>query len=335
MTNEWTLSTNPCSSKEKLIVGVSGGSDSLGLLLLLMEKFPNAPKRVLVGHVNYGLRGRESLKDEGLVRQFCETNGLSFRILRIKNFKGRVQRENRSLQDLAREIRYSFFQKLTQKEKAWGVAVAHHREDQAETVLDRLLRGAGPRGLTGLRAVQIFKFSGKSQSLKVWRPLLGYGKKQIQDFLVSRQIPWREDRTNQKNDYRRNQIRNQVLPFLKKWNPRIDEVLARVGEISAAEDFFLEEASKTLEKKLKSRTAKKTFSWSVSEFEKIPLALQRRWARHAAEKLTDKARGLSFDRIEEMIRLWKGFEKGPRDLGFGLKAGRNQTQAFLRLDKIK
>lgn len=329
MTPHWTLPPTPFSPKARLIVAVSGGSDSLGLLYLLRQEIPDAPERFIVAHVNYGMRGMASDGDEQMVRRICHEQKFLLRALRVSKFKERVRKEKRSPQDLAREIRYSFFQRLAKKERAWGVVVAHHQEDQAETVLDRLLRGTGVKGLSGLRPVQTLTFVRGHLPLRIWRPLLQLSKTQIQDYLRSRDIPWREDRTNKKGKYRRNQIRQEVLPFLSRWNPRLTEVLSRLGEISAVEDAFLEDLVASVGKRIQGRWAKNSFYCRSSGFKKIPLALKRRWVRFVAVKLTDQARGLSFERIDEAIRLWEGTEKGPRDLGFGLSAGRSQNTAFL------
>jgi tRNA(Ile)-lysidine synthase len=331
MKNQLTLPSIPFSSRAKLIVGVSGGSDSLGLLRLLLEKLPLASQRLVVAHVNYGLRGRDSHQDEEKVRSFCRQWGLAFKCFRPSDFKKKSKTKKMSVQDFARDIRYSFFLRLVQREKAWGVAVAHHQEDQAETILDRLLRGAGPRGLSGLRPLQTLNLGKNSTRLKIWRPLLFRSKEQIQFYLKSMGVPWREDRSNRGNEYRRNQIRNQIFPFLSQWNPKLTEVLARMGEVTSEEDRFLEELLHSTGKGLSDRWGRRLYSCPSKKFQKMPLALQRRWVRYVAEELTKTARGLSFDRIEEIIRLWDGKEVGPRDLGFGLVGGRNRNQAFLLL----
>jgi tRNA(Ile)-lysidine synthase len=330
MATEWTFPPKPFSDKKKLIVGVSGGADSLGLLLLLLEELHLPPRNLVVAHVNYGLRGRDSDLDEALARRICHERNVPFEFLKVSRFRQKVKKKKQSPQDLAREIRYSFFQKLAKKHHAWGVAVAHHLEDQAETVLDRLLRGAGARGLSGLRPVQLLSLGGKGTPLKVWRPLLHYLPEKIRNYLKGRNIVWREDRSNQQSQYRRNQIRNQILPFLSKWNPKLSEILGHVGEVTAAEDLVMDGLIKPLEKKLKSRRSQRSYFCDAARFRSIPVALQRRWIRHAAEKLTAKARGLSFERIEEVIRLWEAREPGPRDVGFGLAAGRTSKEAFLR-----
>jgi tRNA(Ile)-lysidine synthase len=255
---------------------------------------------------------------------------LPFRCLKVRNIKERAKKKKKSLQDMAREVRYYFFQKLVHREKAWGAAVAHHRDDQAETVMDRLLRGAGARGLSGLRSLQAMNFSGKLKPLRVWRPLLPYSKEEIQGYLKKNGIRWREDGTNAESLYRRNQIRREIIPFLSRWNPNLIQTLARIAEVNLAEDQYLESLLVLLERRVRSLWAHESYSCDAGIFRKTALALQRRWVRHVCEKLEPGARGLSFDRIEEIIRLWEGREKGPRDLGFGLVAGRTGNRAFSR-----
>ena len=320
----------PFSSKDRLILGVSGGSDSLGLLYLLLERLPRATRRLVVAHVNYGLRGRASDKDEAFLRAICKKEGLAFRALKVKGFLTKARIQKRSPQDLAREIRYAFFQKLAQDHRAWGVAVGHHLEDQGETILDRLLRGSGSRGLSGLRTIQVLRFLPGQMGLRVWRPLLSFSKGQIQDLLRQKGVAWREDRSNRQAKYRRNQIRQEVLPFLMRWNPGLPKALGKMAEVTAAEDAFLESLLAPLGRKVGSRWARSGYSCRAKDFEKLPTALKRRWVRAVAERLSGEARGLSFDRIEEVLRLWEGREKGPRDLGFGLLAGRDRGQAYLR-----
>lgn len=328
MTTALRLSPRPFPKNKNLIVGVSGGADSIGLLHLLLDTISNPKTKLLVAHVNYALRGEDSLSDEKWVRRLCRDWDIPIRVFRVRRFVESARKKKRSIQDFAREIRFSFFEQLARKSKAWGVALGHQKEDQAETLLDRLLRGTGSRGLSGLRPVQrIVVQNGKP--LNIWRPILAYDKKQITDYLRARDISWREDKTNQGRKYRRNQIRHQLLPFLARWNPKISDILAKVGEITAAEDEFLDQLVGKLEGKIGSRWRKNSYTCDARLFLRMSLALQRRWIRKVSERLSTDARGLAFDRIEDILRLWAGVEKGPRDIGFGLKAGRDGNNSFL------
>jgi len=315
------------SSRARLVVGVSGGCDSLALLQILVQN--TDPKKMIAAHVNYGLRGKESRADEAFVRKICAQRGVVLRVLRVRGLEKKIKKEKSNLQEEARKIRYSFFSRLVQKEKSWGAAVAHHLEDQAETVMDRFLRGTGAKGLSGLRRTQMLHFS-PYKPLKVWRPLLGYTKDELKSYLRSQNIVWREDRSNQKMDYRRNQIRHLVLPFLTRWNSNLIQSLSRMGEVAAEENRFLEEWAKESGVRLQGKWSKKSYVCSQKKFRTADLVLQRRWARQVAERLNPDARGLSFDRVELILRLWNGDEKGPRDVGYGLPAGLVESDLYLK-----
>jgi tRNA(Ile)-lysidine synthase len=330
MTNLLFSFSNSISSRSRLIVGVSGGCDSIALLRLLVEYWPDPSRKLIAAHVNYGLRGKQSQSDEKLVRKLCSQWKVPLQVFHIRDFKKKLKISKKSLQERARELRYGFFQTLAHKEKAWGVAIAHHLEDQTETILDRFLRGSGAKGLSGLREVQILRFSRSRPAIKVWRPLLRKTKEDLKDYLRSQNITWREDLSNQTLDYRRNQIRHEVLPYLTQWNSNLIEGLARMGEVMSVEDQLVDQVLEIAKKKLKDRWKRKAYFCPMSAFQKMHLALQRRWVRQVAEKLNQNARGISFDRVDEILRLWSGLEKGPRDIGYGLSAGTEGSWVYLK-----
>ena len=323
--------TEPFSASSKLVVGVSGGLDSVALLSLLLEQRSQSRPGLVVAHVNYGLRGKHSISDEKLVKELSLGWGLPCRVLRVKAPK----KSGQSLQEWAREIRYRFFASVVQRESAWGVAVAHHLEDQAETILDRLLRGAGPRGLSGLRSVQELSLLPRPRpSLKIWRPLLFYSKEELREYLLGKKIPWREDASNKKLLYRRNQIRHQIIPFLSKWNSGLTRKLAQTGEILESEDAWLENWVESLSRQLGEKKTGPRYALSLEKFQKLSLPIQRRVIRRGAEILEPLARGLSFDRLEEALEVWRLKRKGPRDLGFGLSVGVKDQELFIRKSGI-
>lgn len=252
------------------------------------------------------------------MKELAKKWGLSCRVLKVKGKK----KSGRSLQDWAREVRFGFFASLAKRERAWGVAVAHHMEDQAETVLDRLLRGAGPRGLSGLRSVQELAVGALQGSLlKVWRPLLSFSKDELRGHLQEKNIPWREDASNGKLFYRRNQIRHEIIPFLSKWNRDLIRKLAQAGEILASEDAWLEDWVEGLNYKLGGKITRHRVSFPRKKFLNLAVPLKRRLIRWAAQQLEPRARSLAFERVEEVMEVWSLQRQGPRDLGLGLSAG--------------
>lgn len=317
----------PSPRKGRWVVAVSGGADSTALLCLLAEHPLWGPTRLIAAHVNYGLRGEASDGDEAFVRALCAQRRIPLKVLKVRRIPPSLQ----SIQDWARRLRYAFFDRVVRKNRAVGVVVAHHLDDQAETVLDRMLRGSGLRGLGALRPSTALPV-GKGRLL-LWRPLLSLRRKDLETYLRETGQTWRTDASNQKGLYRRNRLRHDVLPCLKAFNPRLEEALAHLAETSSAEDAFLDSlASRTLPA-LGTRKKIGRVDWKASKFSRLDVALQRRVLRLLAEGLNPDARGLTFDRLEDARLVFLGVLKGPRDLGAGLSACRIGSWAGFRCFK--
>ena len=209
----------------KIVVGVSGGPDSVCLLDVLHKLKKKYDLEIIIAHVNYGLRGKDSEKDEALVKKIAEKYSLPIEILKVRKVGKSEKSESRKRS--LRKIRYDFFEKLRKKYKASSIAVGHNLNDQAETVLMRIIRG------TGLRGIGAIKFKNNN----IIRPLLNIPRKEIVAYLRKNKITYRIDKTNLGTDFTRNKIRNKLLPYLeKKFNPNIQETLYKFSE-SAAEDY--------------------------------------------------------------------------------------------------
>lgn len=187
----------------RIVVGASAGLDSTVLLRLLH----GAGFSVTVCHVNYGLRGAESDGDEAFVRALAEELGLPVRVRRVE------LPEEGNRQEAARDERYAFFRETAEAEGAETVAVAHHQNDQAETVLLNLFRGTGPHGLAGMPASRPLA---QDSPIQLIRPLLGWSRADIEALAKERGWTWREDASNASDTYRRNWLRNQVLPLIEE-----------------------------------------------------------------------------------------------------------------------
>lgn len=195
----------------KVIVALSGGADSVALLHILLSLHYEC----VAAHCNFHLRGEESERDEQFVRSLCG----EWRVpLHVRQFDTEAYaRANRlSIEMAARDLRYAWFRELAAREQAQAVAVAHHADDQAETVLMNLVRGAGLRGMCGMPV----------RNGVVVRPLLCCTRKGIEDYLRTKQIPFVTDSTNTQTDYKRNKFRHIVLPMLEQINPGIRQTLA-------------------------------------------------------------------------------------------------------------
>ena len=217
--------------KARVLVALSGGSDSVALLLLLRE-LEQAGELTVVGvaHLNHGLRP-EAEGDEQFCRALAEEIGIPFRS-DLANVRARAEASGTSIEDAGRQARYEFFHCVADELKADTIATGHTKDDQAETFLLRLLRGAGPRGLGG-----IYPRVGR-----VVRPLLEISRDELRAYLASLDQPFREDATNADVSIPRNRVRHELLPLLRdRFSPSIQDVLAREAWIARQDEDRLEQ----------------------------------------------------------------------------------------------
>ena len=210
----------------------SGGADSVALVRLLYELKDKLGLRLLVAHVNHQLRGEDSDADEAFVRRLAERLELEF-VVRREDVAERAKKKKTNLEEAGRQARLEFFASLVAGGKADAVAVAHTLDDQAETVLARLVRGAGTRGLAGIYPV-VEPLPGAKKGRLV-RPLLGVRRVELRDWLDQLQQPWREDATNRDPARLRSRIRLEVLPQL---NAAALEHLGRLADHAREEETF-------------------------------------------------------------------------------------------------
>ena len=212
----------------RLIVGVSGGPDSVCLLHILARSRDKLGIYLHAAHLNHGLRGAESDADSAYVQELC--GGLNVPVTAGKVDMIPLRRKHSPLEETAREARYSFFASLAGDIDARAVAIGHTADDHLETVLLHLLRGAGTRGLAGLEPV-VVRRSGNS-SLSVVRPLLEARRSETEEYCRRFDLRPRRDTTNQSLNLLRNRIRLELLPLLRQYNAGFDAVLGRASRIA-------------------------------------------------------------------------------------------------------
>jgi tRNA(Ile)-lysidine synthase len=217
-----------------VIVAVSGGADSVALLDILAS-LPELQLKLIVAHLNHSLRGAESDGDEAFVRELAAHYGLPCEVGRADVRE--LSRLNKvSLEEAGREARYAFLYEVAARHRAHAIALAHHADDQAETVLMRLLRGAGASGLTGIAP--------KTGNGLV-RPLLGITRGEIEAYLQARSLAYRTDSSNTDTSFLRNRVRHELLPYLATFNPAIRDRLVVTAEALAADEVLLEDITDT------------------------------------------------------------------------------------------
>lgn len=203
------------TDKAKVIIGVSGGADSMALLDILHHLGYDC----IIAHCNFHLRGQESYRDEYFVEKVASKYNLKY-VSANFDTKKYIEEESISLEMAARELRYAWFEKIRKEYKADKIAVAHHQDDSVETVLINLIRGTGIRGLSGIPPI----------NGKVIRPLLSIFREDILEYLKTKHIGFVEDSTNKEDIYTRNKIRLNVIPLLKSINPSVVQAIQRTSE---------------------------------------------------------------------------------------------------------
>lgn len=201
---------------DTLIIGVSGGPDSMCLLDVMTRIAHKEDLTLIVAHVNYRLRGADADADEVLVAETAHHHGLHYHVLHP------TKTTRHPSENTLRTTRYTFFEKLRMRYDASAILVAHTQNDQAETILLHLLRGAGPNGLRGMSM---------TSPSHIARPLLDVTRDTVHDYITARRIPFRIDSTNTNPAYTRNHIRHRLIPYLARhYNPNIIATLARTAQ---------------------------------------------------------------------------------------------------------
>ena len=213
----------------RVLVALSGGADSIAMLHLLRELETTGVLTIAgVAHFNHRLRGAAADADERFCRDLAASLDLPIEA-DSTDVRGLAAAEGRSLEDAARTARYAFLEAAADRLEAEAIAVGHSVEDQAETFLLRLLRGAGPRGLAGIRP----------RTGRVVRPLIEISRQELRDYVQERQLAFREDESNADLSIARNAVRHRLLPLLQAFSPSVADVLAREADIAREDEDFL------------------------------------------------------------------------------------------------
>jgi tRNA(Ile)-lysidine synthase len=289
---------------DRVLVGLSGGADSVALLLILRE-LEQAGVLTVAGaaHLNHQLRGEEADGDEAFCAALAVRLGVPFRAERV-DVAALARAGKRSLEDAARTARYEFFARAAADLTADVIAVAHTKEDQAETFLLRLLRGAGTRGLAAIHPRVRLPAVAPEARRWVVRPLLDAGREELRDYLASRGQPFRQDSSNADVTIPRNRIRHELIPYLEsRFSPAVTDVLAREAALARQdEDFLRGEAIKLAARIVLTDVTVRIDAAGLSG---APRALSSRvvqtvLTQHAGSK------PISFDHIEQVLALAPG-----------------------------
>ncbi len=284
------------SPGDKIIVGVSGGSDSISLLDVL-HRFSNEKKyNLVVAHINHMARGSESYKDAEFVREFAEIRELPFFLKEIDVGRERLPLRQ-SFQEAARDIRYKFFEEILKKTEGNKIALGHSADDQVETILINFIRGSGLTGLAGIPQVRG----------NIIRPFLNFYRNDLEGYLEENNIPFREDLSNNNRKYLRNKVRHELIPYLKSYNSNIKKNLRQMSGIVGQDNDLLDRLTKDIFNQNIQRQglSVKHIRWNIDDFLCNPIALRHRLIRETFLRITGNISGITAHHILKINRLFE------------------------------
>ena len=337
---EWQRLELPASGAT-IIVAVSGGADSSALLLALEELINHEKLRLslVVAHLDHGLR-KESRSDAEWVSELTRSLGLELRIARAnlkqglkKGIKTSTGKPERNIEQAARDARYEFLRKTAMKKKSTIVLTAHTQDDQAETILMRLLRGSSAEGLSGTSPIR--PLAAGSNVLLI-RPLIAWARRlDTENYCTGRQIEFRVDEMNNDEAFSRVRVRKQLMPLMKSFNNRIVEALNRTAILLNEDALALSDAAKQL-LELAGHASDETIepSLSVKVMSEAPAAIRRRALREWISRSRGDLRRIEMNHLLGVEKLLSG-ERGGRvaELPGGMKVTRRRGRLQL-LDKV-
>jgi tRNA(Ile)-lysidine synthase len=272
--------------KDRVLIGVSGGPDSVALLFALFYLQKDFMIDIMIGHLNHMFRPGSSKKAEKFVRQMAEEMELPFLSKEVKKM---------SAQEAAREVRYDFFLEEARRHSADKVALGHNADDQAETILMRIIKGTGTKGLGGIPPVRDDFFI---------RPLIEIKREEIEEFLKTNKIEYITDPSNCKPIYMRNRLRLELIPKIKKeYNPHIAEELLHLGHILREDEDYINNIVEELAVNMLKLNNNDELELNIKPYVKLPVSLQRRIIRKGIALAGGEIRGISFKHVSDIMGL--------------------------------
>ena len=299
-------------TNDKVVIGVSGGPDSLCLLHLLKTLASNLDLTLTIAHFNHQIRAESAQADEDFIREIAEQWSLPI-FIDTKNIPDLARKHKQSLEEAGRHARYLFLWQVAENVNANKIAVGHNADDQAETVLMHFLRGSGLNGLRGMEPIiEIDRLQLRplvhltkpvQSSPKLIRPLLETSRSAIETYCQHHKLFPRQDVSNSDPTFLRNRLRHELIPHLETYNPNIRQTLQRTAKIVAAEVAHLEaHVQRAWDAVVESHSAQKTV-FNRERWSGLALALKRSLLRSAIQTLSEKSIDTQFDHIEAAINI--------------------------------
>lgn len=287
---------NLIENGDKLVLAVSGGPDSMAMLNILNEfkKDSIIDFEFSVAHINHMIR-EEAKDDEDYVKKYCNQNGIDFYSKSI-DVKKLANNNKVGTEEAGRYVRYKFFDEVLEKTSSNKIAIAHNKNDKAETIIMNIMRGSG---ITGLRGIE-------PKRRKYIRPLIECERFEIEDYCEKEKLNPRIDKTNFENTYTRNKIRNIVIPYVKReFNPNIIETLNRLSELVADEENYIEKQVKKIYKEVLIFENQKEIVLDLKGFNNQEKVIKSRIILYTITRLFGTSKEIAKVHIEDIIKLCK------------------------------
>jgi len=309
---------------DTVLVGVSGGPDSMALLHALWRLSDEEDWRIVAVHVNHQLRGEASEADQAYVEARCREWGIPCDVRRV-DVSARLRERGGNLQDVARRLRYDAFREAAEEADADKLALAHQADDQVETVLMRFLRGTGVGGLAGIPPSRPW------HGRRLVRPLLPFFREEIEAYCREEGLQPRRDESNDSLAYTRNRLRHRLIPQLAEFNPRVKEAILKLSLLAAEEEKVWERLEAEAAEKVTVRREEGEISLDVSALRRQPLALQRRLIKlHLNCLVKDGTVEIPMNAVDRVLSLAEGGTGSRLHLPGNLEAEREYGRLRLK-----
>lgn len=280
------------NSNDKIVIGVSGGPDSMCLLNIMKNIKNKLNFEICVAHINHMIR-EEASEDEKYVQEYCRKNNIDFF---VKHFDViQYAKQNKiGTEEAGRNVRYKFFNEILENTESNKIAIAHNANDNAETVLMNIMRGSGISGLKGIEPIRA----------NIIRPLIDCTREQIEEYCSENKLEPRIDKTNKENKYTRNKIRNLLIPYIKEnFNPNIVIGLNRLSKIASEESNYFEKITFDTYSYLVESESKNMIELNLKKFNSLDIVIKKKILLYTINKLRGTHQGIEKIHMEDIIKL--------------------------------
>lgn len=287
---------NLIKSGDKIVLGVSGGPDSITMLDILKDLKETMNFEIYVVHVNHMIRGQDAINDQKYVENYCNKNNIEFYTKAI-DVQEIAKSKKIGVEEAGRSARYEAFEEILKKTNSNKIATAHNKNDKVETIIMHILRGSGVSGLKGISPIRDNKFI---------KPLIECSREEIEKYCEINKLNPCIDKTNFENSYTRNKIRNIVIPYIKEqFNPNIVETIERLSEVISSEDEYISEITQKEYEKLLISKQENQIEIKLKEFNILDNVIKSRLILLVVKNIFGSIQGIEKINIVDIIKLCK------------------------------